>query len=247
MGFEKFCDIVCRAGDVRPSAVVLVATAGALKVHGGDPDGGLDAIERGAANLARHLAIVEEFGLRAVVAVNRRPGDTEAEVEAVRRLALELGAAGAEVNEGFERGAAGATALAEAVAAAADLESDFRFLYPLDVPIEQKIETIATRIYGADGVELSPKARRAAERFELGGLGWLPICMAKTHLSLSHDPAQQGAPSGFTVPVRELRAYTGAGWILALCGDMLTMPGLSASPAAFSIDVDEDGRIVGLF
>jgi formate--tetrahydrofolate ligase len=247
MGMEKFFDIVCRAGDLRPNAVVLVATVKALKHHGGDPDGGVDAVERGAANLARHLSIVRTFGLHAVVAVNRFPGDVEEEVERVRALALEQGAYAAEVNNAFEEGGAGAAALAEAVVAAAEQPSSFDYLYPLDAPLEAKIDAIATRVYGADGVLLLPAAQKRVEELTALGLGNLPICMAKTHLSLSDDPALTNAPSGFTVTVRDLRAYTGAGWIVALCGDMQTMPGLSASPAAFNVDIDSEGRTVGLF
>jgi len=247
MGMEKFFDIVCRAGGLRPNAVVLVASLRALKHHAGELDGGLDAVEVGAANLARHLGIVSEFGLRAVVAVNRFPGDTEEEIGLVRRLALELGAHAAEVNDAFEQGGAGAATLAEAVMDAAELESSFDYVYPLEAPLEEKIEAIARRVYGADGVDLLPAAQQKARAFADAGLGGLPICMAKTHLSLSHDPAVGGAPTGFTVPVRDLRAYTGAGWIVALCGDMQTMPGLGRRPAAFAIDIDESGETVGLF
>ncbi len=247
MGMEKFFDITCRIGDLHPDAVVLVATVRALKHHAGKPDGGLDAIELGAQNLARHIGIVNGYGLQAVVAVNKFPDDTQEELEAVRKLALEHGAYAAELNEGFERGGDGATALAEAVVDAADQPSSFEFAYPLDAPIAEKIRAIATKVYGADGAELLPLAKQRAEVFEQSGLGNLPICMAKTHLSLSHDPALKNAPTGFTVPIRDLRPYTGAGWIVALCGDMMTMPGLGRSPAAFAIDIDETGEIVGLF
>jgi formyltetrahydrofolate synthetase len=247
MGMEKFFDITCRIGGLRPDAVVLVATVRALKHHAGNPDGGLDAIEVGAQNLARHIGIVNGFGLQAVVGVNRFPTDTDEELEVVRKLALEYGAYAAEVNEAFERGGEGATALAEAAIDAAERPSSFEFAYSLDAPIEEKIRLIATRVYGADGVELLPAARQKAAAFEQEGLGRLPICMAKTHLSLSHDPALRNAPTGFTVPVRDLRPYTGAGWLVALCGDMMTMPGLGKSPAAFAIDIDENGETVGLF
>ena len=247
MGMEKFLNIVCRAGGLSPSAVVLVATAKALKHHGGDPDGGLDAIERGAENLRRHLEIVSEFGLRAVVAVNRFPGDTDDEVDLVRRLALEHGAHAAELNEAFERGGEGAASLAEAVVDAADHPNEFEFTYPIDAPIEAKIEAIAKRVYGAGSVMFLQTAKDRIKQFAAGGLGTLPICMAKTHLSLSHDPALTNAPTGFEVTVRDVRAYTGAGWLVALCGTMQTMPGLGANPAAFSVDIDEDGRTVGLF
>jgi len=247
MGMEKFLNIVCRAGGLSPSAVVLVATAKALKHHGGDPDGGLDAIERGAENLRRHLEIVAGFGLRAVVAVNRFPGDTDEEVELVRRLALQHGAHAAELNEAFERGGEGAAALAEAVVDAADHPNAFEFTYSIDATIEAKIEAIATRVYGAGSVVFLQTAKDKIAQYTANGLDRLPICMAKTHLSLSHDPALANAPAGFEVTVRDVRAYTGAGWLVALCGTMQTMPGLGATPAAFDVDIDENGRTVGLF
>ena len=247
MGMEKFFDITCRIGGLRPSAVVLVATVRALKHHGGDLDGGLAEIEEGSANLARHVGIVRHFGLNAVVAVNAFATDTTDELELVQRLALEHGAYAAEVQRGFEDGGEGAAALAEAVVAAADEPNDFRFAYPDRAPIEEKIRAIARNVYGADDVFLLKTAKAKAAQFEAGGLGHLPICMAKTHLSLSHDATLRNAPTGFTVTVRDLRPYTGAGWIVALCGDMQTMPGLGKSPAAFAIDVAADGSTVGLF
>ena len=247
MGMEKFFDITCRIGGLRPSAVVLVATVRALKHHGGDLDGGMAEIEEGSANLARHVGIVRHFGLNAVVAVNAFATDTTDELELVQRLALEHGAYAAEVQRGFEDGGEGAAALAEAVVAAADEPNDFRFAYPDRAPIEEKIRAIARNVYGADDVFLLKTAKAKAAQFEAGGLGHLPICMAKTHLSLSHDATLRNAPTGFTVTVRDLRPYTGAGWIVALCGDMQTMPGLGKSPAAFAIDVAADGSTVGLF
>ena len=247
MGMEKFLDIVCRVGNIAPSAIVLVATARALKHHGDDPDGGVEAIERGAPNLARHIGIIREFGLNAVVAVNRMPGDTDEEIATVGRLALELGAHSTAVNSAFEQGGDGARELAEAVVDAADAPSKFEPVYALDAPIVDKIEAIAKRVYGADGISLLPAAEADVKRFTEKGLDTVPICMAKTHLSLSHDPNLTGAPTGFTVPVRGLRPYTGAGWLVALLGDMQTMPGLSATPAAFNVDIDESGRTVGLF
>jgi formyltetrahydrofolate synthetase len=247
MGMEKFLDIVCRIGGLSPSAVVLVATARALKHHGGDPDGGVDAIERGAANLERHLGIVAEFGLKAVVAVNRFPGDTDEEVDTLRRLALDHGAHAAELNEAFERGGEGAAALAEAVVDAAESPSTFDFVYPLDAPIAAKVDAICKRVYGADGVVFLPAAQEKIRVFTEQGFDKLPVCMAKTHLSLSHDPALLNAPTGFTVTVRDIRAYTGSGWLVPLLGDMQTMPGLGVKPAAFDVDVDESGRTVGLF
>jgi len=247
MGMEKFYDIVCRVGGLTPCATVLVATVKALKHHGGDPDGGLEAVELGSANLVRHLGIIKEFGLTAVVAVNRFPDDSDAEIELVRKIALEHGAFAAEPNDAVSLGGKGATALAEAVVAATEQPSTFGPVYPLDDPIEAKIEAIAKRVYGADGVFLLPAAREKIRQFNEVGFDTLPICMAKTHLSLSHDPALTNAPTGFTITVRDLRAYTGAGWLVALCGDMQTMPGLGKAPAAFNVDIDEEGRTVGLF
>jgi formate--tetrahydrofolate ligase len=216
MGFEKFVDIVCRLGGFGPSVVVLVATIQALKHHGGNVEGGLAELERGFDNLRAALRIVRRFGLNCVVAINQFPRDETA------------------------------TELAAAVVEAAVAPQSPTFLYPLEAPIEQKIEAIAVKAYGAAGVSLSATARAQAESFERAGLGNLPICMAKTHLSLSHDPVLTGAPAGFTLPVRELRAYTGAGWIVAVCGDMQTMPGLPADSAAKRIDLDAGGNTVGL-
>ena len=247
MGMEKFLDIVCPIGGLAPSAVVVVATVRALKHHAGLPEGGLDAVERGSANLARHIAIVKEFGLEPVVAVNRRPEDTDEECELVRRLALEHGAYAAELNEAFAKGGAGAIALAEAVLGACEQPNNFAPLYELDAPIAEKIETIATRVYGAAGVSFMPAALDKMRALTESGLDRVPICMAKTHLSLSHDPLLTNAPEGFTVPIRDLPSYTGAGWIVALCGDMMTMPGLGSSPALQRVDIDETGRTVGLF
>ena len=248
MGMEKFFDITCRIGDLRPDAVVLVATVRALKHHAGDPDGGLDAIEIGAENLARHIGIVNGFGLQAVVAVNRFPTDTDEELEVVRKLALEHGAYAAEINEAFGRGGEGATALAEAAIDAAEQPSELRVRLPARRADRGEDPTlIATKVYGADGVELLPVAKKKAAEFEQSGLGELPICMAKTHLSLSHDPALRNAPTGFTVPVRDLRPYTGAGWIVALCGDMMTMPGLGQDAGRVLDRHRRGGETVGLF
>jgi formate--tetrahydrofolate ligase len=240
MGFEKHVDIVCRVGGLSPSAVVLVATIRALRHHGGGD------LRRGSANLARHIEIVRGFGFESVVAVNLFPEDSDYDVELVRELALERGAFAAEAASGFTSGGAGAAALAEAVAAVSLRPPPLRYAYELDDPIALKIEKIAGQVYGAAAVEFAPDALRAIDRFAAEGLDRLPVCMAKTHLSLSHDPTLLNAPDGFTLTVRELRAYTGAGWVVALCGDMMTMPGLSAHPAALDIDIDSDGRTVGL-
>jgi formate--tetrahydrofolate ligase len=254
MGMEKFFNIVCRKGGLRPSTVVLVATVRALKHHGGledDPRVGreqaMKAVEEGAANLRRHLRIVETFGLPCVVAVNRRPGDTDEEVELVKRLAVEAGAHGAEANEGFERGGEGAAALAEAVADACDSPNDFRLLYEDDEPIETKIQKVAKKVYGARDVVFYLDAQRKIRQYHEDGLDKLPICMAKTHLSLSSDPSLLNAPEDFELPVRDMRAYTGAGWLVPLAGDIQQMPGLGKAPAAFNVDIDADGRTVGLF
>jgi formate--tetrahydrofolate ligase len=247
MGMEKFLDIVCRLGGLTPSAVVVVTTCRALKHHAEDPDGGLDAIERGSANLERHLGIVKEFGIEPIVAVNRRPEDTDDEVELARRLALGYGAFAAELNEAYEKGGDGAVALAEAVASVCEKPNSYAPLYGLDAPIADKIEAIARRVYGASDVTFLPAALDKIERYTQAGLAGVPICMAKTHLSLTHDPTLMGAPTDFTLPVRDLRAYTGAGWIVALCGDMQTMPGLGVTPALQNVDIDPDGRTVGLF
>jgi len=247
MGMEKFLDIVCRVGNLQPSAICLVTTVRALKHHGGDPDGGVEAVEAGGANLQRHLGIVSEFGLKAVVAINRFPGDPDEEVDAVRRLALEGGAHAAELNEAFERGGEGASDLAEALVDAAEQDSSFAPIYPLEAPIDAKIEAVCKRVYGAEGVVFLPAAQDKIKTFTANGFDNLPICMAKTHLSLSHDPSILNAPTGFTVTVRDIRAYTGAGWLVPLLGDMQTMPGLGATPAAFDVDIDENGRTIGLF
>jgi formate--tetrahydrofolate ligase len=254
MGMEKFMDIVCRVGGLTPSCVVLVATVRALKHHGGVEDDprvqsgdAMEALERGAANLRRHLAIVKEFGLPCVVAVNRRPGDTDAEVQRVKELALEGGAFAAEANDGFVAGGPGAADLAAAVADACEQPSSYRPLYSDDASIVEKIEAIATRVYGASDVVYYAAAERRIAQFERDGLDHLPICMAKTHLSLSADPELLNAPEGFRLPVRDMRAYTGAGWLVPLCGDIQQMPGLGKNPAALNVDIDADGRTVGLF
>ena len=255
MGMEKLFDIVCRVGGLRPSCVVLVATVRALKHHGGlDDDGaasdlarGMAAIVLGAENMKRHLGIIREFGVPCVVAVNRRPEDTDEEVELVRRLALEHGAHGAEVNDGFARGGEGATDFAQAVVDACELENDFHLLYDSKDSLTSKIKTVSTRVYGAEGVYVLPEAERKIRKLEADGLGELPVCMAKTHLSLSADPGLLNAPEGFTVPVRDVRPYTGAGWVVALTGDVMQMPGLGKEPAAVHVDITDTGRTVGLF
>jgi formate--tetrahydrofolate ligase len=254
MGMEKFFDIVCRFGKLTPSAVVLVTTVRAIKHHSGIDDdprvdraASLHAIEIGFANVRRHLKTIQTFGVPAVVAVNRRPGDTNEEVEMVRRLAMENGAFAAEANEGFTKGGAGAADLAEAVVEACEQPNTFHQLYQDDEPIQDKIEAVAKQVYGAKDVYFYPEAETKIGQFTREGLGHFPVCMAKTHLSLSADPQLLNAPENFTLPVRDIRAYTGAGWLVPLCGDITQMPGLGKTPAALNIDIDSQGRTVGLF
>ncbi len=260
MGMEKFLDIKCRVSGLRPDCVVLVATVRALKTHGGGPrvvpgrpldraytEENLPLLRAGMANLRAHIANVKKFGLPVVVAVNTFPTDTNAEVALVEEVASEAGAFAAVSSDHWANGGAGAERLAAAVVAACEEPSDFRFLYDLNRSIKEKIETICREIYGADGVEYSATAERQIADFEQAGFGYLPINMAKTHLSISHDAALKGAPSGFIVPVREVRASAGAGFIYPLLGAMRTMPGLGATPAFMNVDIDETGSIVGLF
>jgi formyltetrahydrofolate synthetase len=254
MGMEKFFDIVCRFGKLTPAAAVLVTTVRAIKHHSGIADdpridraASLQAIEVGFANVRRHLNTIRTFGVPAVVAVNRRPGDTNEEVELVKRLSLEAGAFAAEANEGFTKGGAGAADLAHAVVEACEQPSTFHQLYQDDEPIQDKIEAIAKQVYGARDVYFYPEADAKIGQFTREGLSHFPVCMAKTHLSLSADPQLLNAPENFTLPVRDIRAYTGAGWLVPLCGDITQMPGLGKTPAALNIDIDEEGRTVGLF
>jgi formyltetrahydrofolate synthetase len=260
MGMEKFFDIKCRTSGLVPDCVVLVATIRALKMHGGGPrvvpgrpldpaytTENLHLVERGLNNLRAHIGNVRQFGLPVVVAINSFPSDTAAEVDLVRREANAAGAHSAVTADHWARGGAGAMDLAEAVVAAADEPSSFNFLYDLDAPIAEKIEIIATRIYRAGRVQYEPEALRQMHSFEEAGFGNLPICMAKTHLSISHDPNLKGAPTNYTLPVREVRVSAGAGFIYPLLGDMRTMPGLGATPAYMNVDIDEEGKIVGLF
>ena len=254
MGMEKFFDIVCRVGGMRPSAVVLVTTVRAIEHHGGvadhlsqDPADARTSVETGMANVRRHLAIVGEFGVPCVVAVNRRPEDTDEELERVCALAREAGAFAVEIHDAFQKGGVGAAKLASAVVDACGQPSNFHQLYPDDAPIREKIETVARRVYGAGKVFFYPEAERNIDDFERDGLGHFPVCMVKTHLSVSADPTQINAPEGYTVPVRDVRAYTGAGWLVALCGAIQQMPSLGRRPAAVNVDIDAEGRIVGLF
>jgi methylenetetrahydrofolate dehydrogenase (NADP+)/methenyltetrahydrofolate cyclohydrolase/formyltetrahydrofolate synthetase/formate--tetrahydrofolate ligase len=260
MGMEKFMDIKCRVSGLKPDCVVVVATVRALKMHGGGPkvvpgrpladaykQENLDLLRAGLPNLEACIGIAKQFGVPVVVAVNAFATDTDAELEAIRQAAIAAGAEDAVKCEHWAKGGAGAIALAEAVISACQRPSDFRFLYPADLPIKDKIETIATRVYGAGRVEYSPEAEAKIALFTRLGYDKLPICMAKTHLSLSADPTVKGAPKGFTLPVRDVRASVGAGFLYPLCGEMRTMPGLPSRPAFMDVDLDENGRIVGLF
>jgi formate--tetrahydrofolate ligase len=261
MGAEKFFDIKCRQSGLRPDAAVLVATVRALKMHGGvgrivagrplDPaleQENVEAVTRGSANLAAQIENVRIFNVPVVVAINHFPTDTEAEVAAIREVALAAGARDVVVSRHFADGGAGAEDLARAVwSAAQEGAPNFALLYPDDAPLREKIETVAVRIYGAAGVDELPAATKALKLYEELGFGNLPVCMAKTHLSLSHDPNLKGRPTGFRVPIREVRLSAGAGFITPLLGEMRTMPGLPSHPAGESIDIDADGNIVGLF
>ena len=260
MGAEKFFDIKCRASGLAPDAAVVVATVRALKMHGGvgkivagkplDPallEENVEAVRTGASNLAKQIEIVRIFGVPAVVAINSFPTDTPAEVEAIREVALAAGASAAVVATHFADGGAGATDLAEAVWTAASAGSQFQLLYPAEAPLGEKIHTIATKIYGADGIELLPAAKKALKLYEDLGFGHLPVCMAKTQYSLSDDANLKGRPSGFTVTIRDIRLSAGAGFITPLLGEMRTMPGLPSRPGGEKIDIDADGNIVGLF
>ncbi len=260
IGAEKFFNIKCRASGLRPNAAVLVVTVRAIKAHTGkyrivagkplDPalmSENLADVEAGAVNMIRHLENMRTFGVNPVVAINHFSSDSQREVELIRRIALEAGATGAAVARHWAEGGKGATELAEMVVSACEQPNDFRFLYPLEWPIKQKIEMIAREIYRADGVDFTPEAEKQIAAFESNGFGQLPICMAKTHLSFTADPSIKGAPSGFRLPVREVRASVGAGFIYPLCGEMRTMPGLPKTPAAEAVDLNEEGQVVGLF
>jgi methylenetetrahydrofolate dehydrogenase (NADP+) / methenyltetrahydrofolate cyclohydrolase / formyltetrahydrofolate synthetase len=259
IGMEKFFDIKCRYSGLIPNAVVLVATVRALKMHGGGPkvspgapldraytEENLPLLEAGLDNLGVHIRNAKRFGIPVVVAVNSFITDTPAEMEMVREYAISQGAEDAVVSKHWAEGGMGAAALAEAVVAACEKPSNFEFLYPLDWSIKQKIEHIAKTIYNAEGVAFEPRAEEQIANYERNGFGGLPICMAKTHLSLSHDPLLKGVPTGFTLPVREVRASVGAGFIYPLIGQMSTMPGLATYPAYMNIDLDEDGNVIGL-
>jgi formate--tetrahydrofolate ligase len=257
LGAEKFLDITARSADLHPDAVCLVATVRALKYHGGVDTADLEtedlaALQDGMSNLDHHLDVLRDvYGLDAVVAVNRFPSDTGAELAAVIDHLAARGVRGV-VAEHWARGGEGALDLADAVIGAADARTSAgrqqpRYAYPLELPLLEKIETVARRIYGADGIEAPPAVRRVLRRMTEEGYGDLPVCIAKTQYSLSGTASRRGAPTGHVLPLREVRLAAGAGFVVAVCGQIMTMPGLPASPAAERIDVDADGEIVGLF
>ncbi len=261
IGMEKFFDIKCRYSGLIPQVVVMVATVRALKMHGGGPkvvagkplaaeytDENLDLLRAGLPNLERHVQNALKYGVNVVVAVNSFATDTPAEVELVREAALKMGAMDAVVSTHWADGGLGAKKLAEAVIKAAEKPSHFKFLYPLEDTIKEKIETIAREIYRADGVDYSPEAEEQIARYTRLGFDKLPMCMAKTHLSFTTDASKKGAPNGFRVAVREIRASVGAGFLYPILGDMRTMPGLPTRPVFYDVDLDlETGKVVGLF
>jgi formate--tetrahydrofolate ligase len=259
-GMEKFFNIKCRISGLIPNCVVIVATVRALKMHGGIGtvrpgrplpkelvEENLPALEKGCENLMKHVENARLFGVPVVVAVNRFTQDTDREIALIQKKAVEAGAEGAYLSEVWANGGKGGEELAKAVIAACEKPVNFQLLYPDDASIKQKIETIATKIYGADGVDFDRVAEQKIETFTKWGLGNLPICMAKTHLSLSHDSNLKGRPRGFRIPVRDIRPSAGAGFLFPLLGTFSTMPGLPSRPAAVDVDVDADGKIVGLF
>jgi formyltetrahydrofolate synthetase len=261
IGMEKFFNIKCRYSGLIPNVVVLVATVRALKMHGGGPKvvagapldpaytvENLDLLRAGLPNLQHHIKNALRFGIPVVVAVNSFKDDTQAEVELVRRAALEAGAEDSVVARHWMEGGEGAVDLGKAVVKAAEKPSDFKFLYPLDASIKEKIETICKEIYGADGVDYLPDAEAKIDLYTKLGFDNLPLCMAKTHLSLSHDPSLKGVPKGYRIPIRDIRASVGAGFLYPLLGEMRTMPGLPTRPVFYDVDIDlETGRVVGLF
>ncbi len=261
MGAEKMMNIKCRYSGVTPDCVVITCTIRALKMHGGAfearPGKPLDeelvkkenmpALEEGTGNLIKQIENMKLFGVPVVVTINRRVTDTEAEITLVKKLAEAAGVVACVPIDVWAKGGEGGKEAAEAVVSACDQPKDFKFLYPLEASIKEKIEAIATKIYGADGVDYSPLAEQKIKQYTEAGYDKLPICMAKTHLSLSHDPNLKGAPKGFRLPVVDIRPSIGAGFLYPLCGAMRTMPGLPSRPAAVDVDIDENGRTMGLF
>jgi len=259
-GAEKFFNIKCRYSGLIPNAVVMVCSIRALKMHSGKftvvagkpldkglLEENLDAVSEGCSNLEKHIENMKLFGIPVIVAVNKFTPDTDKEIELVRKKAKEAGAEDAVVSDVWATGGKGGEELARAVVKAAEKPNKFKFLYPLEASIKEKIETIATKIYGAKAVSYSAEAEKKIKMYTEMGFDKLPLCMAKTHLSLSHDPTLKGRPTGFTLPIRDIRASVGAGFLYPLCGDMRTMPGLPSVPAGTKVDIDGEGKIVGLF
>ena len=252
LGAEKFLDIKCRMAGLTPAAVVVVATVRALKYHGGVPKAelnqeNLEALEKGLPNLLQHVGNIKNvYGLPCVVAINAFPTDTKAELDLVEAKCRELGVNVA-LSEVWAKGGEGGRALAQEVVRLCEEENHFQYAYDTQLPIEEKLEAIVKKIYHGDGVVLTPAAKKQVKQLTDLGFGDLPICMAKTQYSFSDDPALLGAPKGFTVTVRNVKVSAGAGFLVALTGDIMTMPGLPKVPSAEKIDVDEDGRITGLF
>jgi formate--tetrahydrofolate ligase len=252
LGFQKFCDIVCRLGGFAPTAGVLVTTVRATKSHGGKPfaelgSEDLDALGRGIDNLEAHIGIIRRYGLPCVVSINNFPTDTEAELELIQELAVGAGAETVVVNRGFAEGGKGAVDLAEAVVAACERPSSFHQLTPDGTPLREQIDAIATTLYGADGVDYLPQAETDLARMDRLGFGTVPVCMAKTHLSLSHEPTWLNRPRGYRLPVRSVVPAAGAGFVVVLCGEMQRMPGLGRTPNFTEVDIDAEGRTIGLF
>jgi len=261
IGMEKFFDIKCRTSGLIPQVVVLVATVRALKMHGGGPkvvagkplapeyiDENLELLRKGLPNMERHIQNARKFGVNVVVAINSFPNDTQSELELIRKSALEMGAMDAIVSTHWMDGGGGAKKLAESVVRAAEQPNHFRFLYPLELSIKEKIEKICKEIYGADGVDYLPEAEQKIALYTRLGFDKLPLCMAKTHLSFSHDPALKGVPTGYRIPIRDINASVGAGFLYPLLGEMRTMPGLPTRPVFYDVDLDlKTGKVVGLF
>ncbi len=259
MGAERFFNVKCRASGLLPDVAVLVVTVRALKAHSGrfrivagrplppellEPSP--ESVRAGAANLLKHIEIVKSFGVNPVVAINRFASDHDVDIQEIEAIASEHGVRSAVATHVVD-GGAGATELAQAVVDASNDETSFRYTYDLDLPLEDKLEAVATKVYGADGIEIAPAAATQLKVFTRSGFGDLPVLIAKSHLSISHDPRLKGAPTGWTLPIREVRLAAGAGYVYAIAGDMRTMPGLGESPAAQRIDIDANGNIVGLF
>jgi formyltetrahydrofolate synthetase len=263
-GFTKLVNIGCRQSGIKLDAAVVVASVRALKQHGGafhlHPGApysrikeaaeteNLPALEKGCENLRRSVEIVKEHGVKVVVAVNTFTSDTDKEIELVRKMALEYGADGVAVSEAWAKGGEGSLELADAVLKALETPSEMKFTFPDDMSIEDKIRTVAQKVHLADDIEITPAARKKLKLYQELGFDWMSVNMAKTHLSLSHDPNWLGVPEHYTMPIRDIRASVGAGFVYPICGTMLTMPGLPSRPAFMDVDIDtETGKITGLF